>query len=685
MTTLVSTDIPIQVVPGVCPSTDCTGSDTEQFTAADKIRFVKGRPQKLGGWVKTAFNNGATISGVARGLFSAQLNSKLQTVIGTNEKYYSLVGTDLTNVTPLKTTSTAIANSLDTLNNALPSSPITTTAGSTTITFADLQSDRFVPGDAYTISGASAVGGIPASDINKTHIVRDVNTATNKIFIKVATAATSSVGAGGGAMTRSTSIVKVNATAHGQSNGDRIKISGATAFGGIASNEINAEFVVRNVDTNSFDIVTTGTSTSNVTGGGGASTVFFEEISGGSEDEQGGQGYGMGRYGFRRYGTALTSDNGRRYPRIWFFDTYGNNILATAGNASGVYTWDGESTVAPVLVANAPTDVNYAFVSNNILVTLGADGIRNRIKGSDQNDITNWASSSTNQVFTDDIEGAGLLRSHVSLNGTNLLFTNAQCYTFRYIGLPFVWEIKFKDNIGIVAPMARVVVKGVAYWMGENNFYEWRGGNVEVMGSNTGSESTLLKYVFENINRSQMSKCFAWYNKKYDEIWFHYPSEDSNEVDRIVRYHVKEKHWTPDTMDRACAEYPNNYFQYPRLISSGGYLFRHEVGYNDDVNSMPWSLSTNLRDFGTNNVQQPEVIPDSIQTSDISVLVESFSFPQSKTAKNTKTITVEPTTPRVPLGVDGRYIKYTFSGDALDQNWIMGKWKETVQESSRSE
>lgn len=679
MATTIAQYIPLDTTPGVCPDTDMTNSATTQFTMADKIRFVKGKAQKLGGWLRIIMN-GATIEGCIRAIFSANLNQKLQTVLGGSKGVYALIGSDLDNITPLDTTTIAAANSLATHYATLANNPFGTVNLSNVILVADAEAESFVPGDAYVISGAAGVAGIPAGDFNKTHIVRDV--APGFVTIKTATSANATTNGGGAAVVRSSGLITVTKAAHELTDGRRVKMIGAADTGGILAAEINLEYQIRNTTTNTFDIMTEGLASSSVSAAGGGATEYRQQIADGICDETNGQGYGMGKYGVGRYGTALLSANGRRYPRIWFFDVFGNYILMTAGNETGVYRWDGNLATAPTLVPNAPTDVNYAFVSNNILVTFGADNVRNRIKASDQNDLTNWVSSSVNKVFTDDIEGAGLLRSHVSLNGTNLIFTNKQCYTFRFIDLPLVWEIKFKDNIGIISPMARVVVKGVAYWMGENNWYEWRGGNIEISKSNVGNESTLLNYVFKNINRAQLSKCFAWYNERYDEIWYHYPSEGSKEIDRVARYHVTEKHWTPDTFNRLAAEYPNINLQFPRLIDSNGNFYRHEVGNDADVDVMPWSLSTNLRDFGTDNIQSPQIIPDSIQNGDINVYVESFSYPQSATPKNTKDITITPTTPFSPLGIDGRFVKYEFSGAALGQEWIMGRWKESIQVSS---
>lgn len=683
MTTAVAQFLPINILAGVCPSTDASPSSTRHFTDADKIRFVKNRPQKLKGWLSTILN-GSTILGTVRSIYSSILANKVYTVFGSNQRLYALIGSDLANITPLDTSSAiAAANSIDTHYDTLGSDPLTTVSGSTEVTVTDADASRYVAGDTITLSGATAVAGIPAAEFNKAQIVRSVGSGS--FTIKITTAASSSTSGGGASVVRTSGVITFNKTAHGMATGDRIQINAAVDTGGIAAASINAQHIIRNVQTNSFNVVTDGTATSSVSGGGGASTTYYAQISAGLANQTSGQGYGMGKYGVGLYGTAFVSDGAKRFPRIWFFDSFGDAIVSNPGGQNGVYTWDGDTTSAPTLVSGAPMAVNYAFISDNTLVTLGAGGVGNKVLTSDQGDITQWVASSTNQVFEDNIEGAGTLISHVNVDGTNLLYTSNQCYTLRKIDGPALWEINFKDDIGLIAPMARVVVKGVAYWMGPDNFYMWRGGNVDVMPSNSSKESTLLKYVFENINRAQQGKSFAWYNQRYDEIWFHYPSEGSNEINRVARFHTTDLHWTPDTFDRLAAEYPTINSQYPRLISSANILYRHEVGANDDTNAMAWRLKSNYRDFGTDNVLASGIIPDSVQAGDISFKVDAYSFPQSAAIKNTKTITIAPTTEFTSLDIDGRFLQYTWSGEELNQTWLMGDWLEPVQKGARSQ
>lgn len=671
--------VPLNFIPGVCPPSDATPSSVQQYVDAQNIRFVKGKPQKLGGWDVVTLN-GQALSGIIRSIFGAQIAGKVQTLLGSSEGLYGLIGSDNQNITPFLTSSTAAANSLSTHYATLANNPITTVDGSSFIDVADSEATSYVVGDSYTLSGSSAVGGVPDTDINKTHTIKDV--ASGVITLKVATEATSSTSGGGASVVRSSGLLTVSSTAHGQANGDRVKFASAADTGGILAASINVESIIRNVAANSFDIMTNGGATSSVSGGGGSSTVYYKQITSGLENETSGQGYGMGKYGTGLYGTARLSSSGRRFPRIWSFDNFGENVVMTPGNQGSVYKWTGTHAAAPALLSGAPTDVDYAFVSDNILVTLRG----NRITASDQGNIEEWTSSSTNKVYDDYIEGAGDLISHAPLAGHNLLFTRNQVYTFRYIDLPLVWNIRLLDNIGLAGQNARVVVKGVAYWMGLNNFYMYRGGNVEVIPSNVGPESTLLKYVFENINRSQLSKCFAWYNEKYDEIWFHYPSENSLEPDKIARYHVTERHWTPDTMDRTAAEYPAKRLQFPRLVDSYGNFYRHEVGHDDSGVAMAFSLTTPLRYYGTDNAQNVIIVPDSVQTEDTNITItsKSKSFPQSPNFKNTKNFTLAPDTEFKPVGIDGRFMQYVISGEALGQEWIMGQWFEGIQQSSRS-
>lgn len=671
---------PIEITPGVQPATDKTKLATSHYTFSDKIRFTNGKPEKIGGWVSTEFDYGDTISGTVRSLFTDIINGKYYSIVGSNEKLYALIGSILTNITPFVTSSVAAANSLDTHYATLGNNPMSATIGSMEVVVTDSEASKFQVGvDTVTISGATTFAGLGIGDINGDFIIRAIG--VGNYTINVGAAATSTASGGGASVVRTSGLITLNDVAHGQLDGDRVKISGAATTGGILNTEINLEFIIRNVAADTFDFMTAGTATSSVSAGGGASTVYFVEIPDGPLNESAAQGYGAGLYGVGLYGTALISAASRTYPRTWFFDRFANTIIATPGNQTGLYQWAGNVSTAPVLITNAPTAINYAFVSNNIIVTFGAGGTENRILSSDF-DITVWTSSSTNQVFDDDIEGAGRLTSHVPVEDYSLIFTEYQTYTFRYIGFPFIWEVKkLDDTVGIIAPMARCSAKGIAYWMGTNNFYMYRGGTVEVIPANTQHESTILNYVFNDINWGQKSKFFAWFNKEFQEVWFHYASADSNECDRIARVNVNDFIWTPDTLERTASEYPNVKLINPRLFNVGT-LYQHELGTDDDGEPMAWTLTSNQRFYGKNNTNLNAIIPDSIQQGDITLDVKSKLFPQSPLYTYNQSFTIGEETQRVAILNSGRFYEYTWSGEVLGQSFLMGEWLEEVQQGS---
>lgn len=673
----------IDVAPGVMPTSDATSFDIPCWSDSLHIRFdpTTGRVRKLGGWVGNDFDYGAQIEGITRTVYSASINQKIYTVLGTNENLYSLIGSTLTNITPLQTSSVAAPDSLATHYDTLANDPFTTVNASNDVVISDAEASNYQLNDIYTISGAVTTNGVPDTELNANHRVRAIGTGT--VTVRVATAATSSGTGGGGSVIRTSGLITLTDNGHGLADGKRVAIDDAATFGGIPDTDINLEFVIRNVTPNTFDFMTGGTANASASSGGGMSTVYFPQLTPGAENQGLGQGYGAGLYGIGLYGTALVSTQGVSFPRIWFVDRFGENLVMTPGNSGGAYAWTGSNNIAPALITNAPTDINYLFVSDSILVTFGHD-VENKIFASDQNDYTVWTASATNSVFEDVIEGAGRLISHCPVDGYNLIYTEQQTYTFKFVGGTAIWQILPLDlNIGIISPMARVSVNGIAYWMGQDNFYMFRGGKPEVMPSNFGTESTILRYVFDDLNYSQRYKCFAGYNEKFDEIWFHYPSANSNECDRIARYSRKLQCWCPDMIDRTAWEWPTTNLSNPRLANVTE-LYTHESGTDADGQPLDFFAKTKKFYTGTNTGVQVNVIPDSNMTGVIDCTISTYNYPQSQTPMFSKPMAITSTTEIYPIQTNGRLWELQIGGEELGQNFLMGQWMIDDQPGARA-
>ena len=148
----------------------------------NKIRFRKGRVEKIGGWVKASSN---TYIGSARALHSwISLGSSRFLGLGTTNKYYIESGGIFNDVTPIRATTT----------NGIV---FAATNGSTSITATDSNHGAVV-GDFVTISGSATLGGlITAAVLNQEHQIVGVPSVNTYIFIVSATANSSDSGNGG--------------------------------------------------------------------------------------------------------------------------------------------------------------------------------------------------------------------------------------------------------------------------------------------------------------------------------------------------------------------------------------------------------------------------------------------------------------------------------------------------------
>jgi len=129
----------------------------------DKVRFRKGRPEKIGGWVKLTQNY---FLGVCRSLFDwASLEFLRYIGVGTNLKFYVSEGNDYSDITPIRTTTAAGAVTFS------------ATDGSSTITVTNT-SHGAVLNDFVTFSGAVSLGGnITADVLNQEYQITGVPTA----------------------------------------------------------------------------------------------------------------------------------------------------------------------------------------------------------------------------------------------------------------------------------------------------------------------------------------------------------------------------------------------------------------------------------------------------------------------------------------------------------------------------
>jgi uncharacterized protein YdeI (BOF family) len=187
----------------------------------DKIRFRKGRVEKIGGWEKLSSD---TLIGSARALHSwISLGGNKYLGIGTTNKYYIEEGGTYNDVTPVRKTTTNSAT-------------FAATNGSSTLTVTD-SAHGAVNGDFVTFSSAVSLGGnVIASVLNQEYQITLVTgTNTYEITAKDTSGATvtanSSDSGNGGSSTDAVYLLNSGLDIYVQSTGWGVGTWGAGAWG----------------------------------------------------------------------------------------------------------------------------------------------------------------------------------------------------------------------------------------------------------------------------------------------------------------------------------------------------------------------------------------------------------------------------------------------------------------------
>lgn len=172
------TPLPIVPPPGVV-MTESDRVVEGRWSFSRNMRFVKLRPQKIGGWIR-AYDT--PTDGVPRALHAWRDNDANQYMsAGTYKKLYVYdTNGDQNDITPYRDQGTLGPDPIDTIN------------GSNLITVGD-PGHNLNPGDQIIFSGASSVGGV---DVNGSWIVNTVIDANSYTFLFTSNATSTANGGG---------------------------------------------------------------------------------------------------------------------------------------------------------------------------------------------------------------------------------------------------------------------------------------------------------------------------------------------------------------------------------------------------------------------------------------------------------------------------------------------------------
>jgi len=392
-----------------------------------------------------------------------------------------------------------------------------------------------------------------------------------------------------------TTTVTVTDTAHGGVTGDFVTFSGAT---GTYASTFNAEYQITVLSANTYVITTPIV----IAAGsyGGASVVAAYQINVGPEYAVPLTGWGAGTWGTGTWGTGVTSLSSIR---LWSQNNFGEDLIFAHRNGK-LYYWDATSglTSRGVLVSSLPGADSYVpFVVNFVYVSdtsrfVFAFGTNDPgavdafaldpmlVRWSDQESVVVWTPAATNQAGSIRLSHGSEIVTAVQARQEIVVWTDSAIYSLQYQGPPVVWSSQLLgDNISIFGPNAAVIASGVIYWMGVDKFYKYD-GRVQTL------RCDLKQYIFQDINVSQASQVFAGTNEGFNEVWWFYCSNGSNEIDLYVTYNYQEDVWTYGTLGRT-AWLDSGLRDFPLAATYSYNLVNHEQGNDDNQTGTPAAIN----------------------------------------------------------------------------------------------
>jgi hypothetical protein len=482
----------------------------------DKVRFRSGYPEKIGGWLVQTFEQ---YVGEARLLFPWGLTSGNSILcVATNEKIYVTTGTNLVDITPIRITYTH--STTPTTDNCFA-----TTNGSTTVT--------------------------------------------------------------------------VTITSHGADEGAYVTFSGAVAVGGVTAPNLNKEFKISNVTTNTFQITVASAATSTVAAGGGTAITAAFQINIGYPIVTAGYGWGTGTWGRGTWGSSSSS------PiffdaRLIFADNFNNDLIFNI-NDSYIYYWvyDSSLSTRAVLMSSlggavaVPQQVGVIlFTPSGHLMAFGCTEYDPTASAPDYlgaynpllirwanvdadigPDPLNWKPELTNTASYLYLQSGTTIITAYHGKQETLVWTDIALNTMQFLGTTEVFGVQeIANGISIAGRNVVASANNIIYWMGNDKFYTYS-GRVDTL------PCTLRQFVFEDINRTQSQIFFAGTNNQFNEIVWFYCSANASEIDRYVIYNYADNIWYYGNLNRT-AWVDSGVFSYP-LATHDGWVYTHENGNND--------------------------------------------------------------------------------------------------------
>ena len=578
-----------EMVPGINREGTAFSAQGGWFDS-NLVRFKKGFPQKIGGWVKEQTD---TYLGTGRALHAwVSLGGTKYLGLGTTLKYYVKDGTSFYDITPIRATTSAGDVTFSASN------------GDATITVADTAHGAS-QNDFVTFSGAATLGGlITAAVLNQEYqIATIVNANSYTIEAKdtdgdTVTANSSDSGNGGSSVVGAYQI-NVGLDDYVSGSGYGAGAWGDGTFGSASALAFNNQLRLWTHDNFGEDLIMNPR----------AGDIFY-----------------------------WTEDNGTSVRAKSLSDSsIGANLPPTLALQTLVSDIDRHVICLGADPLNAGGTARTSVIDPMFICWC------------DQEDITQWEPKLTNTAgslrLSAGTQIVGGLRSRQEI----LIWTDDALYSMQFIGPPYTFGVNLiNQGVGMISPKAAVNAPPGVFWMDRSGFYRYS-GTVERLPCSVHSyvfddfnQNQSFK-VFGYLNRQFNEVGWFYPSGSSDEIDRYVVYNYQEQVwyyGELVRYA-----W----LDEGVQPFPR-----ATGVDTSNYVYKHETGNDADGSPMDnvyiESADFALDAIGNSYTQIQNAIPDVRFLGDggsdqaVNFVLKTRNFPnETLTTKSTNQVTASTT------------------------------------------
>ena len=475
--------------------------------------------------------------------------------------------------------------------------------------------------------------------------------------------------------------VSINSTAHGLEEDDFVYFTTATTVGNnivLTSSAFGGPiFQVASIsNANNFTVNSlVNAAATSATAGVSVVAQFLVSVSSSAD--------------YRTWNSPAASSGIEFEAANWTLDNFGEILLANR-RGGGLFQWFPTSggSVRANAVTNAPVSSNTFVVSPNDrhVICFGCSNVAGTkepllVRWSDQNNYNNWTPAISSTAGENTLAGGTRIMQGIRSRNQIAILTDEVMYGMRFTGPPFIFSFtELGTGCGGVSQHGGTDMNGIPVWMGRDNFFVLDGNSVRRL------DCTVRRYVYDDINTSELGKIFCGINSEFKEVTWLYPSANSTECNRYVSWSMEENYWV---YGEAIWTTWNDSSTFDNVITTGTSVGTTRIYDNEPpgiftAKGLKLDSFIESADFGIGDGNEmlfvDRLIPDmTVNNGQVSFTIQTKEFPNGQ-LRTKGPFDITQSTETVRFRSRGRQARIKLENNATGTEWRYGELRLDIQD-----